>query len=140
MATKTTTKQAAPKAAPKKTTTAKKPKGEAKATGPRHPKGRADAAGGKAELAKTLASALATDTDSSDVVEGRLKTASNTQLLRLQKVVATVKAKWGSREKLIQAILDGAKKGKDKDYVAKLATFSLPRLVDLAQSAARRAS
>lgn len=141
MAIKTTKKKAAPKAAPKKTTTAKKgPKAEAKPTGPRHPKARADAAGGKAELAKTLASALATDTDSSDVVEGRLKTASNTQLLRLQKVVATVKAKWGSREKLIQAILDGAKKGKDKDYVAKLATFSLPRLVDLAQSAARRAS
>jgi hypothetical protein len=141
MATKTTTNKAAPKAkaAPKKATE-KKAKTEAKAAGPRHPKARTDAAGGKAELAKTLASALATDTDSSDVVEGRLKTASNTQLLRLQKVVATVKAKWGSREKLIQAILDGAKKSKDKDYVAKLATFSLPRLVDLAQSAARRSA
>ena len=140
----TSKKRIAPKAkAPAKKTTAKKasgPKAEAKPVGPRHPKARADAAGGKAELAKTLASALATDTDSSDVVEGRLKTASNTQLLRLQKVVQTVQAKWGSREKLIQALVDGDKKGKDKDYVAKLSTFSLPRLVDLAQSAARRAS
>ena len=41
--------------------------------------------------------------------------------------------------KLIAAITDATKAGKDKDYVAKLGTFSLPRLVDLATSTARRA-
>ncbi len=143
MATKkTTTKKvpAAKKAPAKKTTTAKKaPKAEAKPQGPRHPKGRVDAGGGKEALAKALAASLAFGSDDADTVAGRLKTASNTQLLRLQRVVETVKKKWGSRDKLIQVITDAAKAGKDKDYVAKLSSFSLPRLVDLAQSAARRA-
>jgi hypothetical protein len=135
---KTITKKAAPKKAPAKktTTTAKKgPKAEAKPQGPRHPKGRvAELHKGKEALAKALASSLAFGDDSADAVEGRLKTASNTQLLRLQKVVETVKSKWGSRDKLIAAIVDHGKKSKDKDYVAKLSTYSLPHLVDLARA------
>ena len=135
---KTITKKAAPKAAPKKTTataTPKKAKAEAKPQGPRHPKGRvAENHQGKAALAKALASSLAFGDESADSLEGRLKTASNTQLLRLQKVVETVKSKWGSRDKLIAAIADHGKKSKDKDYVAKLSSYSLPQLVDLARS------
>jgi hypothetical protein len=61
------------------------------------------------------------------------------RLLRLQKVVSLVKDKWGSREKLIQAILTAGKQQKDTDFVTKLSTFSLPRLVDIATSSARRA-
>lgn len=141
---KTTSKKKIQPKAKAKATVAKKakgPKGEAKAQGPRHPKGRVtEGHGGKEALAKALAASLATDNEDSDTVAGKLKTASNTQLLRLQKVVQVVKDKWGSREKLIQALLDGAKAGKDKDYGAKLSTFSLPRLVDMAQSATRRAS
>jgi hypothetical protein len=139
--TNTKSPKAKPKTAPKKTATPKvaKAKGEAKPAGPRHPKARTAVHGGKEALAKALAPALVMGDESEDSVAGRLKTASNTQLLRLQKVVGIVKDKWGSREKLIAAILDGAKKSKDKDYSAKLATFSLPRLVDIAQSAARRA-
>jgi len=138
---KTITKKAvAPKAAAKKTTAKKGPKAEAKATGPRHPRGRVETNhGGKEALAKTLSSALAFGDESADAVAGRLKTASNSQLLRLQKVVETMKQKWGSRDKLIAAITDATKSGKDKDYVAKLGSFSLPRLVDLASSTARRA-
>jgi hypothetical protein len=143
MATKkTTTKKKAPaaKAPAKKTTTAKKgPKAEAKPQGPRHPKGRVDAGGGKEALAKTLAATLAFGGEDADTVAGRLKTASNTQLLRLQRLVETVQKKWGSRDKLIQAITDAGKAGKDKDFVAKLSSYSLPRLVDLAASAERRA-
>jgi hypothetical protein len=144
MATKkTTTKKAAPakKPAKKTTTTApKKAKGEAKPQGPRHPKGRVEANHqGKEALAKALASSLAHGDESADSLAGRLKTASNTQLLRLQRVVETVKQKWGSRDKLIQAITDSSKSGKDKDYVAKLGTLSLPHLVDLATAVARRA-
>jgi hypothetical protein len=143
MATKkTTTKKAAPKAAKKtKTTTAKKgPKAEGKPQGPRHPAGRVkEGHGGKEALAKALAATLAFGGEDAGSVADRLKTASNTQLLRLQRVVETVKQKWGSREKLIESITSGAKAGKDKDYVAKLSTYSLPRLVDLASSAARRA-
>lgn len=143
MATKkTTTKKKAPAPKPaKKTTTAKKaPKGERQPQAPRHPKGRVEALHqGKEALAKALASSLAFGGEDADSVAGRLKTASNAQLLRLQRVVETVKQKWGGRDKLIQAITDAGKAGKDKDYVAKLGTFSLPRLVDLATSAQRRA-
>jgi hypothetical protein len=135
-APKKATAKAAPKAAEKK---AKAPKGEKKAAGPRHPKARADAAGGKAELAKTLAASLAIGDESTDTVEERLKTASNSQLLRLQKVVSAVKSKWGDRAKLIAAIGTAEKKSKDQDFLNKLGTYSLPHLFDLATSQERRA-
>ena len=140
---KTTTKKAvlkkpvAKKAAPKKVA---KEKTEAKPQGPRPPAGRVAANhGGKEALAKALASALATAAEDSDTVAGKLKTASNSQLLRLQRVVDAVKDKWGSRAKLIEALGTVEKKSKDKDYLAKLATLSLPHLFDLATSAERRA-
>ncbi|MGE0397983.1 MAG: hypothetical protein AB7T06_14885 [Kofleriaceae bacterium] len=144
MATKKTTTKAAPKAkatkaAPKAEVKAKAPKAEKKAAGPRHPKARADAAGGKASLAKSLAASLVTSNDSADAIEERLKTASNSQLLRLQKVVTAVKSKWGDRDKLIAAIGTAQKKSKDQDYLNKLATYSLPHLFDLAIAQERRA-
>lgn len=141
MATKKTTEKAAPKAkaAPKKEAKAKAPKGEKKSAGPRHPKARADAAGGKASLAKSLAPSLVTSNDGADVIEERLKTASNAQLLRLQKVVTAVKSKWGDRDKLIAAIGTAEKKSKDQDYLNKLGTFSLPHLFDMAVAHERRA-
>lgn len=140
---KTITKKSPPKKAPAKKTVAKKApkeKVEAKPVGPRHPKGRvAELHGGKEALAKALAASLATETEDSDTVAGKLKTASNHQLLRLQRVVQAVKDKWGSRDKLIEAISTADQKSKDKDYLAKLGTYPLPRLYDLAQSAQRRA-
>src|SRR5512142_1413982 len=142
MATKKTTKAAT--AAPKKTKAAPKakaakapkaPKAEAKAAGPRHPKARVTAAHeSKEALAKTLAASLARADEDTGVIAERLRTASNTQLLRLQHVVERVKAKYGSREKLIAAIGTAENKSKDKDYLAKLETLSLPNLLDLAVS------
>lgn len=147
MATKkTTTKKAAPKA--KKTTTKAAPKAkkepkapkEAKEQLPRHPKARlAKLHNSKADLAKSLAPALVAGDEDAGAVSERLSKASNTQLLRLQKVVETVKEKFGSRDKLIEAIGTAQNKSKDKDYLAKLATFPLPRLLDLATSATRSA-
>ena len=135
-----TKKKSAPKAKAKVTVGKKGPKAVQADHGARHPKGRVTTKHeGKEALAKALAPALATDTENSDSIADRLKTASNMQLLRLQKVVTLVKDKWGSREKLIQAILTSGKQQKDKDFVTKLSTFSLPRLVDLATSSARRA-
>jgi len=144
MASKKTTskKKVAPKAkttkkaAPKKVA---KEKVEVKA-GPRHPMGRAkELHGGKEALAKALAPMLATDAEDSDVVASRLKTASNQQLLRLQRVSEAVKQKWGGRDALITALATAEKKSGDKDYVTKLGTFSLPKLFDLATQAERRA-
>lgn len=128
-------KKEAPKAkAPAKAKAAPKaPKAPAKATGPRHPKARVAAgAGSKAELAKTLASALAHGDQDAGAIETRLKTASNAQLLRLQKATQTVKDRFGSRDKLIAAIGAAKNKSKDQDYLAKLGTYSLPQLLDLA--------
>jgi hypothetical protein len=130
-------KAAAPKAAAKKP---KAPKAEAKDVGPRHPHARvAKAHGNKADLAKSLAPALVAGDEDAGALTERLSKASNTQLLRLQHVVETVKTKFGSREKLIEAIGNAQQKSKDKDYLAKLATLPLPRLLDLAQSATRSA-
>lgn len=137
MATKKTTEtKAAPKAAAK---TPKAPKAAKAAQGPRHPKARVAANGTKADLAKALAGSLARSNQDAGDVETQLKTASNQQLLRLSRVVETVKKKWGNREKLIAAIGSAQNKSKDKDYLAKLDSFSLPQLVDLATSGERRA-
>jgi hypothetical protein len=143
MPTKKTTKKKVPakkkapakKAAPKKAPKERQP---VKPQGPRHPSGRVkEHHGGKEALAKALAPALARADEDSDIIATRLKTASNAQLLRLQRVVDAVKQKWGSREGLITALSTAQKKTNDKDYVNKLDTFSLPKLFDLATSAAR---
>ena len=130
-------KAPAKKAAPK----AKKEKKEPVKVGPRHPHGRVKATsqGSKEALAKALAPSLARSDEDTDQLEARLKTASNNQLLRLQKVADAVKSKYGSRAGLIEAIGKNAQKSKDKDYLAKLDTLSLPNLLDLAKSADRRA-
>lgn len=138
--TEKTSKAAAPKAA--KTTVKKAPKAAKAAAapkGPRHPKGRVAAAhGSKADLAKALASSVARGGQDAADVEAQLKTASNSQLLRLHKAAETVKAKWGNRDKLIAAIGSAQNKSKDKDYLAKLDSYSLPQLVDLAVAHERR--
>jgi hypothetical protein len=126
-------KKAAPKAAPK----AKAPAAPAKIL-PRHPKVRvAEAHGSKAALAKAIAPLLARTDEDTGALEVRLKKASNAQLLRLQRATQTLKNKYGNREKLIAAIGEAQRKAKDKDYLAKLDTYSLPQLLDLAAGSAR---
>ena len=130
------------KAAPAKAKPAAKqaaPKAKAKAAPapvkvlPRHPKARvAEAHGSKAALAKAIAPLLARTDEDSGAIEDRLKKASNAQLLRLQRATQTLKDKYGNREKLIAAIGEAQRKTKDKDYLAKLDSYSLPQLLDLA--------
>jgi hypothetical protein len=120
----------AAKAPAKAAKAAPAPKG---AKAPRHPKERVVARhGGKAELAKQLAESLARDDEDTDVLAARLQKASNAQLLRLAHVSETVKQKFGDRGKLVAAISAAQHKAKDKDYLAKLDTYSLPHLLDLA--------
>ncbi len=128
-------KPAAKKAAPK--AKAKAPAAPAKIL-PRHPKVRvAEAHGSKAALAKAIAPLLARTDEDTDALEVRLKKASNAQLLRLQRATQTLKDKYGNREKLIAAIGAAQRKAKDKDYLAKLESYSLPYLLDLASASAR---
>ena len=131
-------KAAAPKAAAK-APKAPREKTETKPALPRHPKARlGHLHKSKEELAKSLASSIAGENDDQGAIADRLRVASNSQLLRLSHVVETVQQKYGSRAKLIEAIGTAEKKGSDKDYLAKLETFSLPRLLDLAVSHERR--
>jgi len=130
----TKAKPAAKKAAPKAKVTKAAP---AKIL-PRHPKARvAEGHGSKAALAKAIAPLLARTDEDTDALEVRLKKSSNAQLIRLQRATQTLKAKYGNREKLIAAIGEAQRKGKDKDYLSKLDTYSLPQLLDLAAASAR---
>lgn len=107
---------------------------------PRHPKARvADAHGSKAALAKAIAPLLARAAEDTGALEVRLQKASNAQLLRLQRATQTLKAKFGDREKLIAAIGAATRKAKDKDYLARLDSYSLPQLLDLAAASSARA-
>jgi hypothetical protein len=124
-------KKAAPKAKPKA------PAVPAKVL-PRHPKARvAEGHGSKAALAKAIAPLLARTDEDTDALEVRLKKASNAQLIRLQRATQTLKAKYGNREKLIAAIGEAQRKAKDKDYLAKLDSYSLPQLLNLAAASPR---
>ncbi len=94
--------------------------------------------GSKAKLVAKLAPSLAHD-GAGDDLEARLGKASNKQLLHLASVVEAVTKAYGSRDKLVASLVKALGKAKDKDYVARLSGFSLPRLYDLARATERRA-
>lgn len=137
---KTATKTAA-KPAKKAEPKAKADKAEPKAKpAPGGPFARMKALyGSKDKLVEKLAGSLATDGEDEGALKGRLLKASNAQLLKLANVAEAVKKQYGSRDKLVDALTKALNRAKDQPYVAKLATFSLPRLYDLARSAERRA-
>ena len=68
---------------------------------------------------------------------------SNRKLLHLHDVLSQVKKDYGSRAKLIDAILSSTKRGKDAGYRARLEKQSTPTLfatVQLAKKQAKQAS
>jgi hypothetical protein len=92
--------------------------------------------GSKESLIDALAADLARESgDSKDELTARLTGAPNTKLLRLHAAMASVREKYGSKDKLIQAISKARGHGKDQDYAAKLQSYSIPRLLDMARSA-----
>lgn len=139
-----TKKKAAAK--PAKTTAAKKApaakaeKSEPKAKpAPGGPLARMKALyGTKDKLVEKLAGSLATDGEDEGALKDRLLKASNAQLLKLANVAEQVKKQYGGRDKLVDALTKALNRAKDQPFVAKLATFSLPRLYDLARAAERR--
>jgi hypothetical protein len=66
-----------------------------------------------------------------------LESISNAKLLRLHDTLSAVKKDFGSRAKLIDAILGLVKSPKDTGYKSKLETFTTPRLLDLHKNASR---
>jgi hypothetical protein len=141
MATKKTPTKApnaAAKAAPKATKTQKAAVRKAAAKKPSGPKALlASRHGSKETLVGSLLGSLVRADENREVLQSKLLKASNAQLLRLAGVVETVNKKFGGRDKLIDSIAKVTKSAKDKDYLAKLATYSLPRLLDLASSKQR---
>ena len=128
--------KAAAKAAPKKAA-----KSETKAAPvARGPLARMKALyGSKDKLVDKVAGSVATEGEDEGALKDRLLKASNQQLLKLAAVADAVKKTYGGRDKLVESLVKALNRAKDKDYVAKLSTFSLPRLYDLARSAERRA-
>jgi hypothetical protein len=67
-----------------------------------------------------------------------LDCVSNKKLIHLHDVLSSVKKEFGSRDKLIGALMD-AEKRKDEGYKTRLERLSTPRLMDALRAARRRA-
>jgi hypothetical protein len=68
-----------------------------------------------------------------------LDSVSNKKLLHLHTVLSQVKQEFGSRSKLIDAIITQEKRTKDEGYQARLSRFSTPRLYDQYRASKKRA-
>jgi hypothetical protein len=69
-----------------------------------------------------------------------LDSISNRKLLRLHTLLGEVKQQFGTRAKLIGAILTQEKREKDDGYKARLERFSTPRLFDHYRAGKKRAN
>ena len=96
--------------------------------------------GSKEKLVETLVKDLGSAGEDTDDLEMRLQATTNKKLLRLAEVIATVNGQFGGKDGLVKAIADAGGKSKDQDYLDKLASLPLPRLLDMARSARRRAA
>ena len=65
---------------------------------------------------------------------------SNAKLVKLHATFTAVKEKFGTRAKLIDAIVEIEKRAKDEGYKTRLNTYPVPRLWDLYQSVTKRAA
>jgi hypothetical protein len=63
---------------------------------------------------------------------------SNQKLVKLHDALSDAKQRFGSRDKLISAILELKKRTKDAGYTASLKSFPLPQLLDIHQSVERQ--
>jgi hypothetical protein len=63
---------------------------------------------------------------------------SNAKLLRLHGIFTEVQAKFGTRDKLVAAVLELEKRSKDTGMLHKLSEWPVPRLWDAYRSAAKR--
>ena len=68
-----------------------------------------------------------------------LERVSNAKLLKLHATFSAVKETFGTRAKLIDAILDAEKRNKDEGFKKRLETQPVPRLYDHYKSTQKRA-
>ncbi len=94
-----------------------------------------DKFGGKDKLVDTIVGLLgSTGDEPKDELRKRLLGAANRKLIRLHDVATSLK-KYGGHDKLADAAAAGLGRAKDKDYVAKLSTYSAGRLLDMVRVA-----
>lgn len=67
-----------------------------------------------------------------------LARVSNAKLLRLLETFTAVQSKWGTRGKLIDAVVEAAGRGKDAGYRAHIEGWPVPRLYDQYRSLTAR--
>lgn len=77
--------------------------------------------------------------DDKDAFRTRLLSAANSKLIRLHKMGRAVAERWGSKDKLVDALLLIQRRGKDEDYRSKLSTLPLGKLYDQFNSLERAA-
>lgn len=97
-----------------------------------------DEFGGKDKLVDKIVGLLDAEDEPKDDLRRRLLGAANAKLIRLHRIATEIK-QIGGKEKLAAAAAGELGRSKDKDYVAKLETYSSGRLLDLLGSAKRRA-
>ncbi len=95
--------------------------------------------GGKEQLVDKITEVLERGEESKDDLKKRLQSSSNTKLLRLLETATELKDRFGTKEKLVDAILAQASRKGDKDYRQKLLSWSPARLLDLHRSKERGA-
>jgi len=89
--------------------------------------------GDKAKLVDKVLGVIDLGEGGKDEAKTRLAGVSNKKLLRLLSVGQTVKDKYGSTDKLAEAVATAAGKAKDGDYVTKLKGLAATQLLDLAR-------
>ena len=69
-----------------------------------------------------------------------LARVSNAKLLRLLETFTAVQAKWGTRAKLIDAVVEASGRTKDQGYKASIQNWPVPRLFDAYKSLTKKAA
>ena len=90
-----------------------------------------DQYGSRAKLVDEILNLLGSDKN--DRTSARLKATKNSQLVRLHEVLTTVKADFGTKDKLVEAIAVAkfAPNKPDAAYSKKIAGYTQKRLLDL---------
>jgi len=95
--------------------------------------------GGKEQLVDKITDVLERGEESKEDLKKRLQSSSNTKLLRLLEAATELKDRFGTREKLVDAILAKMGRAKDADFRTKLLAWTPARLLDLHRARERAA-
>lgn len=98
-----------------------------------------DLHGGKEKLVDKLVAILDRGDEAKADLTDRLRSASNSKLLRLLDVMTEIKDRFGSKEALVDNLLGLMGRAKDQDYKEKLLAHSPTRLLDMLQGWERKA-